>query len=76
MMNDAFMEKCADRFADRVRRESGTEIDPQIDRVWTLSFARLPSDKEREIARAFIKQHGLSPLCLVIFNANEFLFIN
>ena len=70
------MEKCAEVFADRVRREAGDEADRQVDRAWRLAFARSPTDREREAARAFVDRQGLAPLCLVLFNANEFLFVN
>jgi hypothetical protein len=76
MLNDAFIEASASRFADRVRREAGTELGPQVDRAWRLALARLPNDRERAIARSFVTKHGLNQFCLVLFNANEFLFIN
>ena len=59
-----------------VRREAGDDVRRQIDRAWRLAFARLPNDREREIARSFVEQHGLDQLCLVLFNANEFLFVD
>jgi hypothetical protein len=76
MLNDGFMEKCAERFAKRVRREAGDDVTRQIDRAWKLAEARSPNDREREAARSFVVKHGLNQLCLVLFNANEFLFVN
>ena len=76
MMNDTFMEKCAEKFAARVRREAGDDVTRQIDRAWRLAFSRLPNDHERKIANKFVTQHGMSQLCLVLINANEFLFVN
>ncbi len=76
LLNDTFMEKCAERFADRVRREAGEDVGHQIDRAWSLALARQPNDHERDLARSFITRHGLNQLCLVLFNTNEFLFVN
>ena len=76
LSNNVFMEKCAGRFADRLRREVGDDVSRQIDRAWRLAFARLPSDRERQAAREFVARQGLEQLVLVLFNTNEFLFVN
>ena len=76
MLNDVFMEKCAERFADRVRNEAGEDVDRQVERAWKLAMSRSPNNRERAIAHKFVRQRGLSPFCLVLFNSNEFLFIN
>jgi hypothetical protein len=76
MMNDTFMEKCAERFAARVRLEAGEDAGRQVEHAWLLALARAPNDREREAARSFVAQHGLTQFCLVLFNANEFLFVN
>ena len=76
LSNNAFMEKCAERFAARVRRDAGDDVDRQVERAWRLAFARSPNDRERGLARSFVAKRGLDQLCLVLFNANEFLFVN
>jgi hypothetical protein len=76
MMNDTFMEKCAERFAERIRHEASADVTHQIDRAWQLAFSRMPNDHECDVARSFVSQYGLNQLCLVLFNANEFLFVN
>ncbi len=76
LSNNAFMEKCAARFAARVRREAGDDVDRQVVRAWCLAFVRSPNDRERQLARSFVARRGLDQLCLVLFNANEFLFVN
>ena len=76
LMNDTFMERCAGRFADRVRREAGDDPGRQVDRAWELAVQRPPTDRERALSREFAARHGLDQLGLVLFNANEFLFID
>jgi hypothetical protein len=75
LSNNIFMEKCAERFAERVRREVGDDLARQIERAWRLAFSRPPRDREIQLARDFAARHGLDQLCLVLFNANEFLFV-
>ena len=76
MTNNPFMEKCAERFAARLRRDAGDDAARQVERAWRLAFSRPPGDREARAARSFVAKHGLDGLCLVLFNANEFLFID
>jgi hypothetical protein len=76
MMNNSFMEKCAERFAARIRRQAGDDVAGQVDRAWRLAFSRPPGNREARAARAFVAKQGLAELCLVLFNANEFLYID
>jgi hypothetical protein len=71
------MEKCAAHFAARVEREARpANLDQKIRRAYLLALARTPTAKEAELAQAFVHQHGLEQLCLVLLNTNEFLFVN
>lgn len=75
LMNDSFMLRMADRFAERLRTESGTDVSAQVDRAYRLAFARAARPDERAMAAEFVSQYGLAALCRVIFNANEFLYV-
>jgi Protein of unknown function (DUF1553)/Protein of unknown function (DUF1549)/Planctomycete cytochrome C len=76
MSNNTFMEKCAVQFAGRARREAGDDLGRQVERAWRLAFARPPKDREARLAVEFATRQGLDQLCLVLFNANEFLFVD
>jgi hypothetical protein len=76
MENDAFVERCAARAADRIRSEAGDDPGRQVDRAWRLALGRPPSDREAEPARAFAGRRGLDQLMIVLFNTNEFLFVD
>jgi uncharacterized protein YrzB (UPF0473 family) len=41
-----------------------------------LTLGRLPNEAESKELVAFADQHGLENLCRVLFNLNEFVFIN
>ena len=75
LLNDSFMLRMADRCAERLRDEAGVDPDAQVDRAYRLAFARPACAEERALAKALVSQHGLAALCRVIFNANEFLYV-
>lgn len=75
LLNDSFMLRMADRFAERLRDEAGGDVAAQVDRAYRLAFARPIGPDERAMAEQFVSQHGLAALCRVMFNANEFLYV-
>jgi hypothetical protein len=76
LLNNAFMEECAKRFAERVRREAGESADAQVGRAYALALARAPRAKELEIARTFVQRRGMEQFCLVLLNTNAFLYVD
>ncbi len=76
LLNNSLMENSARQFARRLRRDAGENVPRQIDLAYRLAFGRTPSKKEIALSAEFVSQQGLEPFCLVLFNANEFLFVN
>jgi hypothetical protein len=77
LLNNGFIEQCAARFAQRARDEAGgAEVDRQIGRAYRLALSRPPSAEELAAARPFVQEQGLEQFCVVLFNTNEFLFVN
>ena len=77
LLNNTFMEQCAKRFAARVAAEAGSDdLARQVERAYRLALSRPPTDEERGFAEAFVKEHGLDQFGLVLFNTNEFMFVN
>jgi hypothetical protein len=76
LLNGPLVEDQSERFAARLSREVGADVTAQVRRAFLLAFGRLPSDREREAGEKLVRQEGLSPLCRVMYNANEFLFID
>src|SRR5262249_4523556 len=76
LLNGPFVEDQSERFAIRVRNEVGTDVAAQVRRAFLLAFGRSPSEWERMAGERQVREQGLSPLCRVLFNANEFLFID
>ena len=63
-------------FAERLEREARGDIDAQVRRAYALAFSRAPAEHEIAFGRRFIDAHGLAEFCLVLFNLNEFLFVD
>jgi Protein of unknown function (DUF1553)/Protein of unknown function (DUF1549)/Planctomycete cytochrome C len=75
LLNDPFMVKQAELFADRLQRESA-ERAGQIERAYRLAFGRPPTAAERDLVQGYAREHGLANACRLLFNANEFAFID
>ncbi len=76
LLNNGFVEKCAERFAARLTDAKPEDREGQISLAYELAFAREPSDRELKLSLAFAEERGLASFCLVLFNTNEFLFVN
>jgi hypothetical protein len=75
LLNDPFMLRQADHFADRVRRSS-PDIKQQIEAAYCLALGRPPSSSERTAFASYACRFGLASACRLIFNMNEFVFID
>jgi hypothetical protein len=75
LLNNSFLLRMSDRFAERLAREAGSDLRRQIARAYELAFGRVASDDEIARAAQFASDHGLPALCRVLFNANEFLYV-
>jgi Protein of unknown function (DUF1553)/Protein of unknown function (DUF1549) len=78
--SDFVNEECL-HFAERVRREAGSDPVKQIRRMFELALDRLPSATEEKdmldlLSSAGDRQKCLAALCRVIFSTNEFLYID
>ncbi|WP_339728767.1 DUF1553 domain-containing protein [uncultured Gimesia sp.] len=76
LMNASFVLRMSDLMAERVQQRAGSESQQQVDELFLLAFQRHPQPQEAKLARDFLEQHGLSALCRVIMNSNEFLYVN
>jgi hypothetical protein len=71
LLNSEFTRAQSRRFAERVIELAGPDKDKQIDRAFRLALARAPTASEVEKARKV----DLARLGVVIFNLNEFLYL-
>ena len=81
MLNGDFMIEKAGAFASRLRSEYGDTPEAWIDGAWNLALARPPSDQERQGALEMFTESSaadaeLVRLALMVFNLNEFLYVD
>jgi len=75
LLNNRFMVRQAEHFANRLKKENKTRL-AQIRSAYRLSLGREPTKKELAALIPFAKKHGLKNLCRLIFNLNEFVFVD
>src|SRR5437667_7910541 len=71
MLNEAFVLRQAERFADRVEKEAGTDPARQIDLAYRIALTRPPSATELAIAAEATRSGSLSDFTHVLLNVNE-----
>ena len=74
-LNNPFMVRQADFFADRLEQEGGS-MEEQIDRAYELALQRGPSREERAELVGYAGRHGLAAACRLLFASNEFMYID
>jgi hypothetical protein len=76
LMNSDFSTTQAGEFAARVRAVSGGDSESSIQTAWLFAFGRPPTDRERATALDYLGRNSLERLCLLIFNMNEFVYVD
>jgi hypothetical protein len=75
LLNNEFVlvhSKALAGWLEKQSADRGRQIALACERVW----GRPPSDDERKELAAYAGKHGLANLCRVLFNSNEFLFVD
>jgi hypothetical protein len=75
LFNSQFVIERANQFAKRVKETCSDSPDAQTEQAFRLALGRSPNPQEKSAAVATINQFDLETLCRVLFNTNEFLFI-
>ena len=75
LMNNSFMLRMSDHFADRLKREAGDKVEAQLRLGFELAWGRPPRTPELETGIEFVRHHGLAPFCRALLNSNGFLYV-
>ncbi len=79
LLNGQFVNDHARQFAQRVIELAGPERDKELDKAFLLTLGRLPSAEERRRAEPLFAKgspaDALTRLGVVLFNVNEFLYL-
>jgi hypothetical protein len=74
MLNDTFMVREAQHFAERLQQAS-PDLPGQIQTAYQLALGRSPTPEESKDLVDFARTNGLPNCCRLIFNLNEFVFV-
>jgi hypothetical protein len=80
LLNGPIAREQAAQFASRLRKECANDAQDMVARAWQLAFGRPARKPESEKALQFLQgkdqQAALIRLCLALFNANEFVYVD
>jgi hypothetical protein len=89
MLNSPFMQQQAQAFAARLLKDAPADDTARIDVAFRIAYGRPATSSQKDAARAFlaeqakriqptadVRQAALAELCLVLLNANEFLYVD
>ena len=74
LFNNDFVLHASDWVSERLEREAPER--ERVTRAVRLILQRDPGSAELEAFQAYVDSHGLAALCRVLFNSNEFLFVD
>jgi hypothetical protein len=75
LLNNPFMLRMAENFADRVA-PLGKNNAERLTAAWRIAFAREPTSSELDPLVKYADRRGLANACRLIFNLNEFVFVD
>ena len=75
LLNNRFMVRMAEHFASRVRAQH-QDPERQVLCAFRLALQREPGQGERRALVRLCRQHGLENVCRLLFNSNEFIFVD
>ena len=80
LLNNEFVAARAREFAARLRKIGGDDPAAWVDAGWRIALARPPSPAERVKALAMLdepdRDRALTDFCLMLFNVNEFIYVD
>ena len=74
LINDDFVIRQAQLFADRLKKEAGDDIGKQVDLAYRIVLTRPPTPTELSLATDMIGEGSLVDFTNVMLNLSEFLY--
>ncbi|HAM71692.1 MAG TPA: hypothetical protein DCM86_08630 [Verrucomicrobiales bacterium] len=75
MLNDALVLRMSSRFAEKLER-SGGSLASKVERACREALGHPLPPGDRKALAAYAREHGLENACRVLFNLNEFSFVD
>jgi hypothetical protein len=76
LLNGETSNDLAGAFAERLRRQAGTDARQQVELAYRLATGRRPTPAERALGVRFLAEQPLRELALALFNVNAFLYVD
>jgi hypothetical protein len=74
LLNDPFLVRQSEYFAGRVMKAG--EIADQVEMAYRLALGRRPTVEEQSALGQYAAKHGMANACRLLFNLNEFVFVD
>jgi hypothetical protein len=75
LLNNPFCVRQAKHFAERLQ-ELSADTPGRIEAAYLLALGRKPGEREAAALVEYAGKFGLAAACRVIFNSNEFVFVD
>ncbi len=77
VMNSEEIDKASEKFAARLAKDSGGNLDAAVDLAYREAIGRLPNSAEKQRALAYLDGDParLKGLAWLIFNLDEFIYV-
>jgi hypothetical protein len=75
LLNNKFVIRMAEHFAGRIA-PMGSNNAERLTAAWQIAFSRQPTNAELTMTVRYADRHGLANACRLIFNMNEFVFVD
>ena len=75
LLNNGLMVTMSKHFAAKLDAGGG-DLGVKVDRAFSEALARKPTPEEKANLTAYAQRHGLANACRVLFNLNEFSFVD
>jgi hypothetical protein len=75
LSNNPFMLEQSAHLAERVQ-DGAASLRDSVHRTFRICLARSPSESEAAAALSLCERHGLQELCRMLFNTNEFSYVD
>ena len=75
LMNNSFVQRQADRLAERSLEAAGGDLTDAVDRAYERALGRRATDTERHQAVTAAQARGLGSVCWALLNSSEFLYV-
>lgn len=77
MMNSGDIERASNKFADRLKSESGGDLTKAVDLAYRLTLGRAPTSSEADRSQKYLANdpERLKGFVWVLFNLDEFIYV-